>query len=82
MYIFREIIRLIKFFPKGENLLGDAKDNLEVKNEDELERSAGLTKLSKTRWTVRAISFQRILESIIMQQLWSYVELVSTNGTF
>ena len=55
----REIVVLIKYSPKRETMLGDIKDN--IVEDDKV--AAGLTTLSTTRWTVRAICFQRILEN-------------------
>ena len=60
--IAREIVILIKYSPKREGVLGDIKDNLEMEDH-EYEQPAGVTKLSKTRSTIRAICFQRILSN-------------------
>ena len=60
MDIGSEIVVLVKYSPKRENLLGDIKDNIE---QDFDKASGGLTKLSATRWTVRASCFQRILDN-------------------
>ena len=54
----KEVVTLIKFSPKRENLLGEIKENLE-----EPESAAkGIIGLCPTRWTVRASCFQRILD--------------------
>ena len=55
----KEIVTLIKFSPKRENLLGEIQENLE---EGEL-ATHGIIKLCPTRWTVRASCFQRILDN-------------------
>ena len=53
----KEVVTLIKFSPKRENLLGQIKENLK-----EPESAAkGIIGLCPTRWTVRASCFQRIL---------------------
>ena len=57
----KEIVTLIKFSPKRENLLGKIQENLE---EDEGELATrGIIKLCPTRWTVHASCFQRILDN-------------------
>ena len=48
-----EICILVKFSPKRENLLGNINDNIE-KGQEDVEQIKKLTKLSTTRWTVRA----------------------------
>ena len=68
MDIGSEIVALVKYSPKRENLLGDIKDNIE---QDFDKASGGLTKLSATRWTVRASCFQRILDNYnALMELW------------
>ena len=57
-----EIVKLVKFSPKRENLLEQIKNNVEDDNEM-TPISPGLTKFSATRWTVRATCFQRILDN-------------------
>ena len=53
----KEVVTLIKFSPKRENLLRQIKENLK-----EPESAAkGIKGLCPTRWTVRASCFQRIL---------------------
>ena len=51
MDIAKEIVSLIKFSPKRENLLREIKENLEGPESE------------ATRWTVRASCFQRILDN-------------------
>ena len=63
MDISREIIALVKCSPKREKILAEIKDNIEGDVEDLDDRVASLTKLSATRWTVRATSFQRIIDN-------------------
>ena len=55
----KEIVSLIKFFPKRENLLGEIKENLEGPESE----AKGILGLCHTRWTVRASCFQRILDN-------------------
>ena len=57
-----EIIILIKFSPKRENLLGKLKDQIESDSES-VEKADSISKLSETRWTVRANCFKRILDN-------------------
>ena len=55
----KEVVTLIKFSPKRENLLGEIKENVE-----EPESAAkGIIGLCPTRWTVRASCFRRILDN-------------------
>ena len=53
----KEIVSLIKFSPKRENLLGEIKENLEG---PESEAKGILGRLCPTRWTVCARCFRRI----------------------
>ena len=55
----KEIVSLIKFSPKRENLLGEIKENLEGHESE----AKGILGLCSTRWTVRASCFQRILDN-------------------
>ena len=55
----KEIVSLIKFSPKRENLLGEIKENLEGPESE----AKGILGLCPTRWTVRTSCFQRILDS-------------------
>ena len=51
-----EIISLVKYSPKRENLLGNIKDLIHFKSlqtDDEIETTPSLDKLSTTRWAVR-----------------------------
>ena len=65
-----EIVQLIKFSPKRDTILGDIKANIYYEG-DEGEDIAGLSKFSATRWTVRAICFQRVLENYrFLLKLW------------
>ena len=54
----KEIVSVIKFSPKRENLLGEIKENLEGPESE----AKGILGLCPTRWTVRASCFQRILD--------------------
>ena len=58
-----EIIILIKYSPKRERILGDINENIEVSLEDgheSLGKVTSLSKLSVTRWTVRANAFNKV----------------------
>ena len=52
--IVGEICVLVKFSPKGENLLGELQENIEgdFENEVEKQKPISLDKLCSTRWTV------------------------------
>ena len=63
-----EIVKLVKYSPKRKNLLGELKSNL---IEDDDAKADGLTKFSATRWTVRAVCFQRVLDNYeALLELW------------
>ena len=47
-----EIIILIMYSPKRENILGSIKEQIECKNDSDFHAN-NLLKLSETRWTVR-----------------------------
>ena len=65
-----EICILVKFSPKRENLLGNINDNIE-KGQEDVEQIKKLTKLSTTRWTVRAKCMKRILDNYqSLMQMW------------
>ncbi|CAB3977444.1 zinc finger MYM-type 1-like [Paramuricea clavata] len=67
-----EIVKLVKYSPKRENLLGELKENLQYEDEEEEDAAAaGLTKFSATRWTVRAICFERVIDNYnVILKLW------------
>ena len=56
----REIIKLIKYSPLRQNLLGEIKNNL-VEDEQDIQNVPGILPLCPTRWTVRAKCFKRII---------------------
>jgi hypothetical protein len=58
--VVREICILVKFSPKRENLLRNINESIE-RGEEEFEPIKKLTKLSLTRWTVRAECMKRII---------------------
>ena len=58
-----EIVKLVKYSPKRENLLGELKKSLQYEDEDDNVVAGGLTNFSATRWTVRAICFERIIDN-------------------
>ena len=55
-----EIVKLVKFSPKRENLLGQIKSNIEMEDKEGGILASGLIKFCATRWTVRATCFQRV----------------------
>ena len=59
----KEIVSVIKFSPKQENLLGEIQGNVEG---PESETEDILCPTSRTRWTVHASCFQRILDNYDM----------------
>ena len=65
-----EIAVLIKYTPKREKMLDTLKEQVVL----EREAPNDITKLSTTRWTVRANSFQRILDNYsYLFDLWDEV---------
>ena len=59
-----EIVKLVKYSPKREHLLGELKKNLQYKDEDDNDAVAGgQTNFNATRWTVRAVCFERIIDN-------------------
>lgn len=67
-----EIVILIKYSPKRENMLGMMKDQIECDSE-EVFKANGILKLSETRWTVRADCFKRILENYDdLMRVWQH----------
>ena len=61
----REIIVLNKYSLKRENLLGKIKEQIKCNEEVEIKANS-ISKLSETRWTVRAECFKRILNNYNM----------------
>ena len=61
----KEIVTLIKYSPKTENILGEVKENIEQQDEnsDAETSTGGILQLCTTRWTVRAACFKRILDN-------------------
>ena len=55
----KQIVFLIKFSPKRENLLGEIQGNLQGPESE----AKGMLGLCSTRWTVRASCFQQILDN-------------------
>lgn len=59
-----EIVTLVKYSPKRENMLGDIKESIEFENDyEDHDLVESLTKLCVTRWTVRGTAFKRILRN-------------------
>ena len=69
-----EMVLLVKFSPKRETILGEIKGNIERQHEDseeDLLKADSLSKLSTTRWTVRADCFRRIIDNYTsLYKLW------------
>ena len=66
-----EIAILIKFSPKRETMLNTLKEVV-VEEGEENHVPKRISKLSTTRWTVRATSFQRIIDNYTyLYDLWS-----------
>ena len=57
MGVAEEIVVLIKYSPKWENIFGCTKEWVEFKGEPE-EKANDITKLSQTGWMVRATCLQ------------------------
>ena len=58
-----EIILLVKYSPKRENLLENIKDVIHfesLRTDDETEMAPTLDKLSPTRWTFRGNAYKKI----------------------
>ena len=62
MGVAEEIVVLIKQSPKQENIFGCIKEQVEFESEPE-ENANNITKLSQTRWTVRATCLQRVIDN-------------------
>ena len=72
MGVSEEIIVLIKYSPKRENLLGQLKDLIECDNEEVIKVNS-LVKLSQMRCTIRAECFKRILDNYdILMSVWDH----------
>ena len=60
----KEICTLVKFSPKREQFLANIKKDMDIE-------AKGIKVLCPTRWTVRAESFQRIIDNYAaLQSLW------------
>ena len=70
MDIAREIIVLIKYSPKRGNLPGKIKEQIECNEEVEIKANS-ISKLSKTRWTVRAECFKILDNYNELMTLWT-----------
>ena len=64
-----EIIVLIKYSPKRGNLLGKIKEQIECNEEVEIKANS-ISKLSKTRWTLRAECFKILDNYKELLTLW------------
>ena len=62
MGVSEEIIVLVKYSPKRENLRGQLKDLIECDSEEVIKVNS-MVKLSETRWTIEAERFKRILDN-------------------
>ena len=66
-----EITKLIKFFPKREQLYGAVNKNFEIDNDDSLEQNDSLVKLCTTRWAVRADASNKVINNFEpLFELW------------
>ena len=68
-----EIISLVKYSPKIENLLGNIKDLIHFKSlhtDDEIEVVPTLDKLSATRWTFRGNTYKKDSNYLRLMKLW------------
>ena len=75
-----EIISLVKYSPKRENLLGNIKDLIHFEylhTHDEIEVAPNLDKLSATRWTVRGNTYKKRKSSHLPQMKLSDVPLAT-----
>ena len=70
MDIAREIIVLIKYSPKRGNLPGKIKEQIECNEEVEIKANS-ISKLSKTRWTVRTECFKILDNYNELMTLWT-----------
>ena len=65
-----ETVVLIKYSPKRENIIGCTKEQVEFEGEPE-EKANDITKLSQTRWTVRATCLQRVIDNYeALMKVW------------
>ena len=62
MGVAEEIVVLIKYSPKRENILACIKEQVEIESEPE-EKANDITKLSQTEWTIRATCMQRVIDN-------------------
>ena len=69
-----EIISLVKYSPKTENLLGNIKDLSHFESlhtDDEITVAPTLDKISATRWTVRGNAYKKIDSNYLpLMKLW------------
>ena len=69
-----ELISLVKYSPKRENLVGNIKDLIHfgsLHTDDEIEVVPTLDKLSATRWTVRGNVYKKIESDYFpLMKLW------------
>ena len=61
MGVAEEILVLVRYSPKQENILGCIKEQVEFESQPE-EKANGITKLSQTRGTVLTTCLQRIID--------------------
>ena len=68
----REVIVLINYSPKRENILGKIKEQIECYEEVEIKANS-ISKLSQARWTDRTECFKRILDNYKeLMTLWKF----------
>ena len=72
MGVAEEIVVLIKYSPKRENILGCIKEQVEFERELE-EKASDITELSQTRWTVRVTCLLRVIDNYeALMKVWIY----------
>ena len=70
MGVAEEIVVLIKQSPKRENIFDCIKEQVEFESEPE-ENANNITKLSQTRWMVRATCLQRVIDNCeALMKVW------------
>ena len=66
----KEIVTLVKYSPKRQNILGNIRQNLRSEDDDDFS-PGNVLKFCPTRWTVTAKCYKRILDNYdALLQLW------------
>ena len=70
MGVAEEVMVLLKYSPKWDNILGCIKEQVEFESEPE-EEANDIIKLSQTRWTVCATCLQRVIDNYeVLIKVW------------